>query len=72
MSAKGTGVSIVMDIKDTIAPAVDASAAVAPPADARRAVRNRQRRKNWALAALLVALAVLFYFITIVRFGHHG
>jgi hypothetical protein len=38
----------------------------------RGAMHNRQRLKNWALALLLVGLAVLFYFITIVRFGHHG
>ncbi|MCC7049036.1 MAG: hypothetical protein IT562_20140 [Alphaproteobacteria bacterium] len=69
--------SIVMDIKDpvppaAVAPAAIAPAAIAPSADAQRAARHRQRRKNWALALLLVALAVLFYFITIVRFGHHG
>jgi type VI protein secretion system component VasF len=34
--------------------------------------RRRQRVKNWALAGLLLFLAVLFYFITIVRFGNHG
>jgi hypothetical protein len=32
--------------------------------------RDRRRRiKNWALLAVLAAMAVLFYFITIVRFG---
>lgn len=31
--------------------------------------RRRQRSKNVALALLLVALAVLFYLITLVRLG---
>jgi hypothetical protein len=35
-------------------------------------ISRRQRLKNWALAGLLLFLAVLFYFITIVRFGSHG
>jgi len=30
---------------------------------------QRRRMKNWALLVVLAALAVLFYFITIVRFG---
>lgn len=34
--------------------------------------RRRQQRKNWALLIALVAFAVLFYVITIVRMGHHG
>lgn len=34
--------------------------------------RQRQRRKNWALLVVLVALSVLFYLITIVRMGNHG
>jgi hypothetical protein len=55
-----------MDIKDQN---VDVSARAEK---ARDAVRRQQKLKNWALAGLLVALAVLFYFITIVRFGNHG
>lgn len=35
-------------------------------------LRRRQRVKNWALAGLLLFLVVLFYLITLVRFGNHG
>ena len=31
-------------------------------------VRRRQRRRNWALLAVLVVLALLFYAISMVRF----
>lgn len=31
--------------------------------------RRRLRAKNWAVAGLLVALVVLFYFVTLVRMG---
>lgn len=30
---------------------------------------RRRRIKNWALLAVLAAFSLLFYFITIVRFG---
>ena len=36
------------------------------------AARRRQRAKNLAIAALVAALCLLFYLITIVRMGHGG
>ncbi len=35
----------------------------------RQARKRRIRNRNWALLAVLVALFVLFYLVTIVRFG---
>lgn len=32
------------------------------------AVRRRQRARNWAMLVVLIALVVLFYAITVVRF----
>lgn len=32
-------------------------------------LERRRRIKNWALLAVLAAFAILFYFVTIVRFG---
>ena len=43
-----------------------------PPPPLSPDMRQRQRRKNWALLVVLVSLAVLFYLITIVRMGNHG
>ncbi len=34
-------------------------------------LERRRRIKNWALLAVLAAFAILFYFVTIVRFGGH-
>ncbi len=45
---------------------------VATPHVVTAETRRRQRRKNWALLIVLVALSVLFYLITIVRMGNHG
>jgi hypothetical protein len=45
---------------------------VATPHVVTSETRRRQRRKNWALLIVLVALSVLFYLITIVRMGNHG
>ena len=32
---------------------------------------RKQRARNWAIGAVLVALTVLFYALTIVRMGGH-
>ena len=32
---------------------------------------RKQRARNWAICAVLVALSVLFYVLTIVRMGGH-
>lgn len=34
-------------------------------------LKRRRRIKNWALLAVLAGFSILFYFITIVRFGGH-
>jgi hypothetical protein len=35
-------------------------------------MRRRRRGRNIAMIVVLVALAVLFYAITVVKFLHHG
>jgi len=45
---------------------------VATPHVVTAETRRRQRRKNWAMLIVLVALCVLFYLITIIRMGNHG
>jgi|JI10StandDraft_1071094.scaffolds.fasta_scaffold653641_2 hypothetical protein len=67
-----------MDMKqptggDTLRPTAKITAdGVATPHVVTAETRRRQRRKNWALLIVLVALCVLFYLITIVRMGNHG
>ena len=34
-------------------------------------LRRRRRGRNWAILLALLALAVLFFAMTIVRMGHH-
>lgn len=38
----------------------------------RSEMHRRQRTKNWALLAALVAFIVLVYFVSIVRMGMNG
>lgn len=33
---------------------------------------RRRRQRNFAIAGVLVALAILFYVITLIRMGGHG
>jgi type VI protein secretion system component VasF len=40
--------------------------------DPKAAARKRLRNRNWALLAVLVALIVVFYLITLVRLGGPG
>ena len=67
-----------MDMKQPTSGAAPRSTAktttngVATPHVVTAETRRRQRRKNWALLIVLVALSVLFYLITIVRMGNHG